>query len=82
MNVPINTRITAWFIKNFLSLFEFRSLAVYVADETPYNFVIIHGDPKYTIVGISNMVTILANETGKPEQEILRLIAKSRPEKM
>ncbi len=77
MNVPINTRLTAWFIKKFLGLFEFETVALFVDDNTPYKFVILQGNPSSAILGIRSMVNSISIETGKPEQEILQMIAKA-----
>lgn len=82
MNTPVNTKLTAWCIDKFLSLFEFRSLAVYAADETPYGIVMMKGNPIVAIQGISTMVRIIADNTGKSEQEIIRMIVRTRPKEI
>ena len=82
MNIPINTRLTAWFINNFFNLFEFKALAFYASDETPYGVVMMKGSPKIAIQGISTMISIIAEDTGNSEQEIIQMIANTHPKEL
>ena len=82
MTVPINTKITAWLVKKLIHLFEFKTVAIYADDNTPFKFVIMEGNPMSAILGISSMINTIALETGKSEQEVINMIMKSCPQKI
>ena len=82
MNTPLNTKATSWLVRKFLGLFEFRDLAIYASDNSHFGFVIVKGNPVLIAQGISAIVKTIATDTGKSEQEIIRLIAKSHPKEI
>ena len=79
MNVPFNTKATAWLIRRILRLFEFEFFALVATNGSPYHFVLMQGDPRIAIVGLSSMVASLADETGRSRQDIINLVTKHLP---
>lgn len=78
MKIPVNTRMTAWFIRVFLNLFEFDSMAFFAAVGTHQGFVIMRGNPLIATNGIYAMISNIAEDTGLPEEEIMRIITQVR----
>ena len=80
MRIPVNTKLTALLVKGFLSLFEFDSMAFFASVESCHGFLIMRGNPLIATNGIYAMISSIAEDTGMPEDDVIRLITRAQCE--
>lgn len=82
-NVPNCIKEMSTELQDLIKKYGADSFSIYISGpDTPYGIIWINGNTKKILSGIHTMIYHMANDTGKSEEEIVKMILSARSKKV